>query len=286
MMPDKPSISVFGIGALGKTLFQSLTESGFSVKSIYSRSAKESFSEPLRNLHRGSIPKSTDELGDILFITTSDDHISAVSQNLSEIPGNWSGKCVVHCSGALFSDELNSIKLKGALTASFHPLQTFSKKSSDNTFQDIHISIEGDDELLTHLEALAKKLGADTIRVTKEQKRALHIAAVFVSNYLVTLMSAGESVLKNEGLDNLGVLEPLIRKTLQNIITHGTESSLTGPIARGDVQTITSHLQFLVKNVETMSLYKALGLHTLSVIKKKPESDTAVLEMMQKLLNE
>jgi predicted short-subunit dehydrogenase-like oxidoreductase (DUF2520 family) len=284
MMTDKPLISVLGIGALGNTLAHSLTDSGFKIKSIYSRSAKESLSPTLRDLHRGSVPINTDELGDILFITTPDDHISTISAKLIDIQGNWTGKGVVHCSGALFSDELNVINKRGALTASFHPLQTFSKKSSANTFQDIHISIEGDDELLVLLENLAHHLGASIIRVTKEQKRALHIAAVFVSNYLVTLMSAGESVLNNAGLDDLKVLEPLIHKTLQNSIRDGASNSLTGPIARGDVQTITSHLHFLEKNNEILSLYKALGLKTLDAVKNNSKAEIDALNRIEQLL--
>lgn len=284
MMTDKPLISVFGIGALGNTLALALSDCGFTIKSIYSRSSKDSLSELLRDPHRGSMPIHTDELGDILFITTPDDHISSVSKELNDIQGNWTGKGVVHCSGALFSDELNVIDKNGASIASFHPLQTFSKKSSANTFKDIHISIEGDDELLTMLEGLAVNLGANTIRVTKEQKRALHIAAVFVSNYLVTLMSAGESVLNNTGLNDLKVLEPLINKTLQNVIRDGAANSLTGPIARGDVQTITSHLQFLENDDEIISLYKSLGYKTLDAVKKNSEVDIEAFDLIQQLL--
>ena len=284
MMTDKPLISVFGIGALGNTLAHSLTDCGFTIKSIYSRSDKELLSSTLRDSHRGSLPLNTDELGDILFITTPDDYISSVSENLSGIQGNWLGKSVIHCSGALFSDELSAIGKRGALTASFHPLQTFQKKSSVNAFKDIHISIEGDEELLLVLEGLAESLGANTIRVTKEQKRALHIAAVFVSNYLVTLMSAGESVLNNAGLDDLNVLKPLIDKTLQNIMREGSVNSLTGPIARGDVQTITSHLQFLEKDDEILLLYKSLGLRTLDAVKLNPNIETKTFDLIQQLL--
>lgn len=268
-LSDSDSISIVGTGRVGKCLAVSLMEADYSIHSLFNRTVSVA-----RNLESSSgrpvikaLPESRDDLAPITFICVPDDSISHVAEKLSGLSNDWSGYSFVHCSGALSAEVLNVLAIRGAEIASFHPIQTFPTEPNPEIFKDIWISLQGNEDLLQFLERLAKSLGAETVRVTVAEKQRLHIAAVFACNYMVTMAGAAEALLP-EGNKNMKLLAPLMRQTLDQILSKGPDQALTGPLRRGDLQTLRNHLESLNELPDLHELYTSLGKYTVTLIKE------------------
>jgi len=287
MMEKSTSITIIGLGAVGSALLKFFEENGFVIRSVWdSRSGKilkDSKPDPVIKNH--SFPQTENETGELVFITTPDDEISKVAEKLALQSINWEERSVIHCSGNLTSAELESLKNRGAQTASMHPIQTFKRGDGKDRFDQIYISLEGDNELCSRLEKLVKLMNAKQVRLNREQKRTLHIAAVFSSNYLVALLHLVENYLNKQSLDDgLNLLEPLISQTITNIFEKGTVQSLTGPISRGDFESVQKHLQSLKTDNNLADLYKILGREALNIaIKRENISESNVLQLREVL---
>jgi predicted short-subunit dehydrogenase-like oxidoreductase (DUF2520 family) len=289
MMDKSTSITIIGTGAVGSALLNVFRENGFVIRSEWnSHSGKiyrDSLSDPVTK--NRSIPQANNEAGDLIFITTPDDGISEVAEKLAQQSINWDGRSVIHCSGNLTSTELEALKSRGAQTASMHPIQTFKKGEGKERFERIYTSLEGDDELCNRLEKLVRRMNGKPVRLNREQKRGLHIAAVFSSNYMVALLHLVENYLNEQGLDDgLNLLEPLIRQTIANIFEKGTAQSLTGPISRGDYESVQKHLQSLINEDDLAGLYKMLGREALNIAEKREEIPESNISKLRDILKD
>lgn len=282
----KPSITIIGTGALGSALEDFFRNKHYEIRSKWDSKKGTVFSSDSGEYQQVnySIPKSESEVGELVFITTPDDSISEVADLLSVLPAKWDQKTVVHCSGNLTSDELSSLSEKGAKILSMHPVQTFKRGDRKERFQDIYVSLEGVRESAELLQPIIKKMGAKPIRLDKDQKRILHISAVMASNYLVALMFSTENLLKDAGLhDGLNILQSLVHQTIKNIFEKGPENALTGPIARGDLHSVETHLNVL-EGREQEGLYKLLGLEALQITKNRGNLSKAQIDGLEQLL--
>ncbi len=269
-MPEiKPDIAIIGAGALGTNLALALSEHGYAVKGIFNRT--EGKAQEVARLvnadHYGLNPKKSGEIGQIIFLCVPDDHLKNIAHHLVSTIKNLRGKYFVHCSGAKSANEIEEFKSVGASVASFHPLQTFLKDPKPDAFKSVNISLQGDEQVIEELSKIALSLNAQSFKVSEKDKILLHIAAVFACNYMVSIDMAAKMILsgsenpKNITLDKLF---PLMEQTLNNIENYGPENSLSGPIKRGDAETIRKHLQNMGENEDLISLYQSLGLFTLN----------------------
>ncbi|NBC67349.1 MAG: DUF2520 domain-containing protein, partial [Bacteroidetes bacterium] len=225
------------------------------------------------------------ETGDFVFITTPDDLISKTARDLAGKPIHWQEKVVIHCSGNLTSDELTSLSEKGAQTVSMHPIQSFKKGDGSERFQDITISLQGDETGKELLKPIIGEMGAKVLMLDKKQKRYLHIAAVMASNYLVALMFSVENLLKDVDLDDgFESLEPLVHQTVNNVFEKGPTDALTGPISRGDTESVQMHLNEL-SGSEPEVLYKILGLEAVKIAEKRGEVGEDRIRIIRKILD-
>lgn len=285
-----PETSIIGAGGLGTVLAKTFFERNIPVKSVFNRTEKKAreLGKSIEIKLLGAFPTVLDELGELIFITVSDDTIEEVSRRLSKLDGDFNACTFVHCSGIQSADSLQPLKSKGATVASFHPLQTFTSHTQPDDFKDIYFSMQGDEEAFPLLKKVAKQLGAEIFEVTKEQKSHLHTAATMVSNYLTTLLDASVKAGSHGGLTNEQVkkgLLPLIRTTLKNNEIHSSAEALTGPIKRGDTDTIEKHLTLLDDKPELRDLYCVLGLHTVQLADSLGHLDEPVIEKMRKILS-
>jgi predicted short-subunit dehydrogenase-like oxidoreductase (DUF2520 family) len=281
------SFTLIGTGALGGALADLLDQESCSVRSAFN--SKGGFVKDVDGHSETSdqpYPADESESGDVIFICVPDDMIPVVAKKLSGTTIDWSNKSVVHCSGNLFSDELDVLADKGAQIASMHPLQTFRRGDKADRFGGIFVSLEGRKELCDELEAFINRIGAKPLRVQKEQKQILHIAAVFASNYVVAILHEAEQLLKRNGIENsLKPLEPLVRQTIENSMNTGPAESLSGPIARGDAESVRKHLHALARNSESLALYSALGQKTVTIAREKDSALKARLDTIEQLLH-
>ncbi|WP_234572328.1 Rossmann-like and DUF2520 domain-containing protein [Rhodohalobacter sp. 614A] len=287
MGSSKPSVTIIGTGALGSTLHTFFRDAGYTIRStwnskgglIYSDESGEFY--PIHSL----IPKKDSETGDFIFITAPDDLILKIAGDLSKHPISWENKIVVHCSGNLTSDELSVLSEKGAKVVSMHPIQTFRKGDGSDRFKNISISLQGDPEAGDKLQPIIEEMGAKYILLDKQQKRILHIAAVMASNYFVALMFSVENLLKDAKLDDgFDALETLLHQTVTNIFEKRPAKALSGPISRGDSESVKTHLKELERK-DQESLYKTLGLEALKIAEASGKLSQDQVQQLKTLLS-
>lgn len=282
-----PRITIIGFGNVGKALFHQFIEQGLELISVFNRS--EIASEFLQNykeisFHQG-MPESDSNIGDQIFITVSDDALASVIEKLADTSIDFINKCVCHCSGTHSSTALHPVKEKGAKIASFHPIKAVT--SNTKSFKNTWFDVEGDEDAIQNLKEIADRLQAQIVKINPESKPYLHAAAVVASNYLVVLsdivsrISEAGNIPRSEALQSM---IPLMMNTLENIQEMGTSNALTGPIKRGDVNTVKEHLNILEKNPDLISLYKTLGLETVQLAEQK-HGKTSALKEIKKLLS-
>ncbi|SHF42732.1 Predicted oxidoreductase, contains short-chain dehydrogenase (SDR) and DUF2520 domains [Fodinibius roseus] len=260
-------ITVIGLGALGTALTEAFASHNIKIKSVFNRNEQRAGTVAVTQkvATASSFPSELDQLGEVVFLTVTDAAIAGVAARLSALGGDLSGKTFVHCSGNESAALLDPLKEKGARTTSMHPLQTFNARSGASDFKDIYFSLQGDAAVFPLLERMAHLLGAETLSVTEEQKSHLHVAAVLASNYLITLLDAATDTGGLSGLDKKQVREalyPLIGTTLKNVQSTSFKEAISGPIVRGDVETVTRHLQLLRNQQGLLGLYTVLGQQT------------------------
>jgi len=289
MTHTKPTISVYGIGALGSSLVSALSKQGYSIISLYNRSTNkaENLAKKLKISSFGKEPSLKDEIGDLLFLTVSDDAIKRTVSFLAGQAINWPEKMVVHCSGVLTSSELEPLKNRGANVAAFHPLQTFSSINPD-AFRGIYFTTEGDDNVNRVLKKMADELSAVAVTVQPEDKALLHAAAVVASNYLATLLQESVDIASLGSINSntaLNMLKPLVMETSANIFEKGAVNALSGPVARGDYETIQQHLELLAYKDKDSSLYRKLGLATCDLTDSNKTAKQKEIEKIRVLLS-
>ena len=238
-------IYILGKGALGSSLEASLVENGFNIQ-IFGRNQLHEYPYPLKG---------------ILFICTDDKNIkNVVDELISERASELDSLMVLHCSGAALLEELSPLKNYGARLGVSHPIQTFilGNKAS---FKDVFVSVQTEsDDVYREISQLFIRLGATTERVSQEEKMALHIAAVFTSNFLVSNLYASQRVLDafNLPLASKNIFAPLYQQAIKNIGEKNLINALSGPAKRGDMDTIHNHETMLENHPELAQMYKIL----------------------------
>lgn len=204
-----------------------------------------------------SVTNNLSELkdADIYILAVSDNAISELSSAL-----NLKNKLVVHTSGSMAMDELKSTSKKGV----FYLLQTFSKERKID-FSTVPICIEAEtDADLQLLETLANTISKNCYRINSSQRKSLHVAAVFVNNFVNHLYHIGNEICEQNKVP-FEILLPLILETANKITTLPPLEAQTGPAKRNDTKTIEKHTAMLTKNQQeiytllTKSIYNTYG---------------------------
>jgi predicted short-subunit dehydrogenase-like oxidoreductase (DUF2520 family) len=215
-----------------------------------------------------------------------DDRIKDIVQELNCSDILWSGKTVFHSSGLLPSEVLHPLRTKGASTASFHPIQSFSNKyAAPSLFQNIYFGLEGEEEAVSLAKNIVHALGGHSIEISPDDKPIFHAAFSMTSNFFVVLLDSAVTLLKSSGLSEekaIQILHPLLAGTLSNIMDSRIRSALTGPIIRGDGQTVKAHLEALKKFPGIEDVYRQLGVRALEMaIKEKTLTSQKIKELLQ-----
>ncbi|MFY0604243.1 MAG: DUF2520 domain-containing protein [Flavobacteriaceae bacterium] len=181
---------------------------------------------------------------DVTVIAVSDDAIGKVSANIENT-------LVVHTSGAVNIQVLKNSSNKGV----FYPLQTFSKDSIVD-FTTIPICLEAENKKdLMLLERLARMISSQVYHIDSEQRKNIHVAAVFVNNFVNHMYTMAYDICKEHHLP-FEILQPLITETANKIQSLSPSEAQTGPAKRNDMQTIQNHLTLL--NQQQQEIYTKL----------------------------
>jgi predicted short-subunit dehydrogenase-like oxidoreductase (DUF2520 family) len=290
------TVAIIGAGRVGSSVGFLLKQAGYTVSAVAARSPA---SAEKASAFIGSGEPTTDVVkaaskADIVFITTPDGWIRNVCEKIASGGGFKAGSLVVHMSGAHSLDLLEAARTVGSYRAVLHPLQSLaSREQGIKTLPGSYFRVEADPEARTGTGDIVTALGGIELllpkwRPDKDSAALYHAGAVAVSNYFVALIDYGLKFYQALGADKQEALKavlPLIRGTLNNIEALGTTHALTGPILRGDIQTVRDHLEAMQKRTpDLMDLYKALAKQTVSVARDRGSISQDTAEELMKLL--
>jgi predicted short-subunit dehydrogenase-like oxidoreductase (DUF2520 family) len=237
------------MGRLGTALARRLMEAGYCAKRISRKSRAASL------------------LGaDVVWFCVPDGEIADAAYSFSQV--QWKGKYAFHSSGVLSSGALNSLRNVGARVASIHPLMTFVEGSVPE-LTGISFAIEGDASAVRVARGIVRDLGGQAVRIKKQDKVAYHAFATMICPLLVSLLAVSE---KAAGLAGMSAAEsrrrmlPIIRQTLRNYEKRGPAGAFSGPIVRGDVETISAHMKALAQVPPAKNAYAALARAALDLL--------------------
>ena len=240
---NKPSIAILGAGRLGTALAGRLSQAGYKVSKINARKV----------LH----PKKL--VANVAWFCVPDAEIAKVAKKFSEI--SWREKSALHSSGVRSSDALNCLRNAGARVASVHPLMTFVKGSVPD-LTGVPFAIEGDALAVRVARGIIRDLGGRAVAIKKQEKVAYHAFATMICPLLVSLLAASEKTAAIAGMSAAEArrrMLPIIRQTLHNYEKLGPAGAFSGPIVRGDVETIRAHVKALAKMPAAKDVYAALA---------------------------
>ena len=248
-------VVLIGAGNVGWSLGHRFKEKEIKIAQVFSRQlnhaqalAKELSCGATNDLQKLPLLNNC-----LYLIAVKDDSIADLSRQLSFLSG--SGQVIAHTSGAISSEILGNHFEKYGV---FYPLQTLSKERPVD-FAKIPICVYAPDHgVQLDLSELAHCISDHVQVINDEQRKILHVAAVFVNNFSNHLFTIGKQIVESEGLD-FDLLRPLILETAAKIMDHFPEDMQTGPAKRKDQQTILTHLQYLQKYPEWQNLYRLVS---------------------------
>ena len=266
-LPNLDDFSMVGAGSLSRVLCRSLVQIGMRLDHVVART-KASAQRIIQENETGGAVEFSDfkkPASSLLLLCVPDDALASVSERLARL-GSWKGITVLHTSGVHNKNVLGSLAERGAATGSFHPLQTFLGDEDRSAFKGITVGIEGDEAAVACGKSLANSLMAEPLEVPSEGKALYHAAAALASNAAVTLMAVSEEMWaaslghSSNFLDGLG---PVVEQSVKKTLSKGPSAALTGPISRGDIGTVTAHLQAISKSLPHMkALYGSIATET------------------------
>jgi predicted short-subunit dehydrogenase-like oxidoreductase (DUF2520 family) len=290
MKMNRDTIAILGLGKVGTAIGFLLRSAGYTIAAVASRSLSSlskgiayTGGEPYTNFSEAA------SHAECIFITTSDDAIASVCENIALGGSIKPGKKVIHMSGGGGLILLDAARRYGAHTSSIHPLQSFAdvegaiKNIPGSTF-----GITSDDEIKQWSIQVVKDLSGIPFFISDTDKPLYHAAACIASNYLTTLIHMVEVIYQSLGLnheDAMHAFWPLLKGTMRNIEEKGTVHALTGPIARGDMGTLKKHIEALQNKLPVfLRAYSILGILTTELGLEKKTISAQDAEHLRKLL--
>ena len=280
-------LGFIGAGTVGTALAKTLSERGYPVVAVYSRtlSSAERLAQMVDGCRSVDSAQAVASAADLVFVTTPDDAVGPVVAGIEWRPG----QSVVHCSGADSVDTLEPARRAGANVGAFHPLQTFaSVEQAISNIAGSTFALEGEEPLLSTLKEMAAALDGQAIELGAGAKVLYHAAAVIACNYLVTLVKLATDLWQTFEVapdEATQALLPLLRGTIANIDRVGIPQCLTGPIARGDTGTVRKHLGAMEKAAPALlPTYRDLGRQTVPVALAEGKIDRKQAEELLSLL--
>jgi predicted short-subunit dehydrogenase-like oxidoreductase (DUF2520 family) len=263
------TFAILGAGRMGRALGRLLALHGLQPGGITARTVRAARKaatfigggEPGR-----SNPKAVTGAS-IVFIATPDRTIPQLAEELAETNLRWGRKVVAHTSGALSSSALEPLRRRGAKVASLHPLASIADpRIGLRDAAGIPFAIEGEPRAIRRLRRLIVSIGGTPVTIPREAKALYHLIAVLLSNDLVALLSFGLEAARLLGLSERQAIRlylPLVRGTVENVNRLGPVKALTGPVSRGDANTLRLHAEVLrTLPAEVRKLHRLLGVRS------------------------
>lgn len=246
-------VAVIGAGNVAWHLARAFEDAGHYITDVYSRRSSQG-RELAKQLYDTKVVQSLDlrnSDAEIFIMAISDDHIEDVSARL-RIPAYG---IVAHTSG---TQPMEVLAENHENVGIFYPLQTFTRGISVD-LKEVPICVEAkhqSTEKTLHL--LGKSISNEVYSVHSDDRKILHLAAVFACNFSNHMLSISQEILEDHHID-FSLLHPLIVETINKALSVGPSESQTGPATRGDEETVKKHLKILRYQPEFRKIYKLLS---------------------------
>jgi predicted short-subunit dehydrogenase-like oxidoreductase (DUF2520 family) len=263
------SVSVIGLGNWGSSLAHALRVTGVGLHEVIVPSARSVVGRAARSLPLTTLDRAQLE-ADVLWVCVPDAAIPRVTSRLLKRVGKrgLAGQIVVHSSGALSAQVLQAAAHAGASVASVHPVMSFPTRVPVS-LQGVPFGVEADANSRRILNAIVRQVGGRPFAIKAASKVLYHAVGVLSSPLLVSHLAAAQDAAALAGFSTRQarrLIEPIVRATLDNFFLRGAGKSFSGPIARGDAQTIDLHLQALKPHPMLAGVYRSLALYALEAL--------------------
>ncbi len=248
-MIEAQHISFIGAGNVATHLAKALKSNGHYIDFIISRNTDNAkkLAEVVGASHSSDV--NSIENSTVVIIAANDDSVLTVARELDA-----GEKIVAHTSGSV---PLEALEPSGENIGVFYPLQTFHK-DKDLEIDKVPFCIEGSNECVEDvLMELAKSISNNVQLISSEQRKILHVAAVFACNFSNHFYAIASDILRKDDM-SLDLLRPLIAETAAQIAQKEPADLQTGPAVRNDTKVIVKHLEFLKDTPEYQDLYALL----------------------------
>jgi len=287
-----PAVALIGPGRLGQAVGRLLAAAGYPIRAVISRQAGRAEAAAA---FIGAPEAATTELRmlegcRIVLLTLPDDQLAPLAHQLCRAGLSGPQQVFIHCSGL---HPAACVKPTGAnhRALSLHPLQTFATPQAGfEALPGTPWSVEGDPAALPLGEALVRDLRGEPFRLEAAQKSLYHAAASVTANYQAALFRVACELFGHCGFSQeeaRRLLTPLFVTSSRNIAEFGPERALTGPIARGDLQTVAAQIAAL-KHLpkEFLQLFKVVGRQAVATARAKGSIDAATGVALREVLSD
>jgi predicted short-subunit dehydrogenase-like oxidoreductase (DUF2520 family) len=266
---QKQTVAVVGAGSLASFIAPALADAGYTIREIIARARPQSLGRARALARKVSARAVTVEKAaldaDLVWFCVPDGEIRRAAAALAAVliarRGSSGVRFAFHSSGAAGSRELEPLRKMGVAVASAHPLMTFVAGARPS-LAGVPFALEGDTVATERARRIVRDLGGESFLLPARRKAAYHAWATMSSPLLLTYLVTLEEVAREAGLkseDARRMSLPIIRQTLENFRTLGPERSFSGPLIRGDAETVTRHLALLKKHPRMQAVYVALA---------------------------
>jgi predicted short-subunit dehydrogenase-like oxidoreductase (DUF2520 family) len=263
--PGHLRIGIVGAGRVGVALGVALMRVGHTVvaASGVSDASRRRAEQFLPGVPLLPVPEVVANV-DLALLTVPDDVLPRLVSGLAETGGWQPGRLVAHTSGAHGLAVLAPAARAGALPMALHPAMTFVGRPEDvDKIDGVAFGVTAPEPVLPVAEALVLEIGGEPIPVADEFRPLYHAALATGANHLVTLVTEAADLLRRAGVEHPErLLGPLLGAALDNGLRLG-DAGLTGPVSRGDAETVRAHLDTLAAHApETLAAYVAMARRT------------------------
>jgi predicted short-subunit dehydrogenase-like oxidoreductase (DUF2520 family) len=282
--PSKPAVGLIGPGRAGIGLALALTRAGYEVH-LYGR-RRIRVPSPLRLTvgHAHKPPAWLSQVG-VVVLAVPDDAIRPLAESLAASEAVRPAQVVLHLSGVHGREALRPLAASRAALGSLHPLQTIAdSRRAPERLLGSWAAVEGMPRAMAAGERLARDVGMRPFRLRGQAKVVYHAGAVFASNYFTVVEAVAQRLLSRAGLtpsQAWAALMPLVQGTLENLIAKGPVAALTGPVSRGDADTVRLHLDAL--SAREALLYRSLAGAALELAEQRALNRGLARRMRQML---
>jgi predicted short-subunit dehydrogenase-like oxidoreductase (DUF2520 family) len=263
--PARLRVGIVGAGRVGATLGAALARAGHEV--VAASAVSDASRRRVETWLPGTPVLPPDEVlaaADFVLLAVPDDALRPLVAGLGNADAWLPGRLVAHTSGAHGIGALDPAAARGALALALHPVMTFTGRPEDlDRLDGAAFGVTALGELRPVAESLVLEMGGEPVWVPEAARPLYHAALTIGANHLVTLVNDAVGLLATAGVTEPGrLLAPLLSAALDNVLRLG-DAALTGPVSRGDVATVETHLRTLAAQApDVLPSYAAMARRT------------------------